>query len=256
MPTIPRLSHAPSNGCIAGGAVPKVANAAMKTRVSRLAVWLLAIALLVVIGGAVASWVGWRPVAVPQLEVYGLVPDFSLKERAGRTVTRAELLGKVSVVNFFYTRCPDTCPLQSAHLARLQAELNARNLRFVSITVDPDYDTIAVLGAYAARFHADPGRWLFLTGPRAAIYALAVNGFHLAAIVSRAPAFRPAWTWAAPTMAWAHDEAAEPKIIQLVHGSRFAVVDRHARIRGYFDGTDWDAVKRMRADLLPLLTER
>jgi len=89
--------------------------------------------------------------------VYGAVPDFELMERSGRSITRADLLGKVSVVDFFYTRCTDSCPLQSAHLARLQADLGgARDLLLISITVDPDHDDRDALASYAARFHADP----------------------------------------------------------------------------------------------------
>ncbi len=115
-----------------------------------------------------------------KLDVYGHVPDFSLIERSGRRVGRSDLLGKIWVVDFFYTRCTDTCPLQSAHMARLQADLSGqRDVRLVSISIDPEHDTPKVLIAYARRFRADPDRWLFLTGSRAAIYQLAVDGFHL-----------------------------------------------------------------------------
>src|SRR5262249_56757143 len=87
---------------------------------------------------------------------------------------------------FFYTRCTDSCPLQSAQQARLQADLGgARDLLLISITVDPDHDDRDALASYAARFHADPNHWLFLTGPRPDIYRLAVNGFHLAVIAAR-----------------------------------------------------------------------
>ncbi len=214
----------------------------------------LAVTALVLTAVAVAAW-GWlRHVNAERLEVYGTVPDFSLVERSGRTVTRAALLRKVSVVDFFYTRCPDTCPLQSAHLARLQAELSGvPDVLLVSITVDPDHDTRAVLSEYAARFRAEPSRWLFLTGPREAIYRLAVDGFHLAATASHHTVPESTWAWLRPASAWAHEQQAFPKIIQLVHGSRFALVDREARIRGYFDGTDWESVKQLQEDLTWLL---
>jgi protein SCO1/2 len=218
--------------------------------------WPLVIASLFVGAGVAART--WRS-AVPaeQLVIYGTVPDFSLLERSGRSVTRSDLLGKVSVVDVFYTRCPDACPLQSAHLAKLQGELSGvRDALLVSITVDPDHDTPAVLASYAARFHADPRHWLFLTGPRDAIYRLAVDGFHLAAVASGPVHSQRAWTWLGPQNAWAHDEPAAPKVLQLVHASRFALIDRHARIRGYFDGTDWDAVKRLHNDFMRLLRER
>ncbi len=214
----------------------------------------LAVTALVLTAVAVAAW-GWlRHVNADRLEVYGAVPDFSLVERSGRTVTRAALLRKVSVVDFFYTRCPDTCPLQSAHLARLQAELSGvPDVLLVSITLDPDHDTRAVLSEYAARFRAEPSRWLFLTGPREAIYRLAVDGFHLAATASHHAVPESRWAWLRPASAWAQEQQAGPKIIQLVHGSRFALVDRQARIRGYFDGTDWESIEQLQEDLTWLL---
>ncbi len=225
--------------------------------------WLLPIGLFVLVGTAVGAWAWWHAVTVDTLEVYGNVPDFSLVDRSGRTVTRADLLGKVSVVTFCYTRYQDTCPLQSAHLARLQAGLaDVPGVLLVSITVDPDHDSQAVLSSYAESFHASPTRWLFLTGPREAIYHLAVDGFHLAAIVSLESQRAPGRDWIGPAPALAHEPAAAPdggepvKIIQLAHGSRFALVDARAQIRGYFDGTSWNDVERLEENLRSLLGRR
>jgi len=195
-----------------------------------------------------------------RLEVYGEVPDFALIERSGRRITRGDLLGKVWIANFVYTDCRETCPLQSAHLARLQAELRGEpDLRLVSITVDPEHDTPEVLAEYAARYRADPERWLFLTGPREVIHRLAIEGFRLgvadsalappgpaSALLARAgllPGFAPAW---------AHPEDRAP----IMHSSRFVLVDRRARIRGYFHGTDPDALWRLRQTVKVVLRER
>jgi protein SCO1/2 len=201
-------------------------------------------AALMIVGGA--SWWWTRPVDAVRLPVYRTVPDFSLIERSGRTITRADLLGRVSVVDFFYTRCAETCPLQSADLARLQGDATLdRSVLLVSITVDPDYDSPAVLADYANEFHADRRRWLFLTGPRDAIYRLAVDGFGLAAFSAHRPDRILARSWLGPPAAWAHEKRDSPRIIRLVHASRFAVVDRDGRIRGYVDGTDRTAVDRL-----------
>src|SRR6185436_1155975 len=114
---------------------------------------------------AVADW-QWRQLPMGQpVRIYGLVPDFSLVDRTGRTVTRRDFLDKISVVDFFYTRCTDACPLQSAQMALLQARYAShRGLQLVSITVDPGHDDRQTLAAYARRLGADPTRWLFLTG--------------------------------------------------------------------------------------------
>ena len=114
------------------------------------------------------------------LQVFGTLPNFSFVERSGRTVTLADFRGKVWIANFIYTHCTDTCPLQSARLAALQEDFaGERDLRLVSITVDPARDTPKVLAKYAARYGADPDRWWFLTGEKQAIYALAQQGFYL-----------------------------------------------------------------------------
>ena len=114
--------------------------------------------LLAAVGSAgITVWTRSSRSTTSELPVYGAVPDFELMERSGRTITRVDLLGKVSVVDFFYTRCTDSCPLQSAQQARLQADLGgARDLLLISITVDPDHDDRDALASYAARFHADP----------------------------------------------------------------------------------------------------
>ncbi|MFQ5961193.1 MAG: SCO family protein [Candidatus Methylomirabilales bacterium] len=195
------------------------------------------------------------------LQVFGTVPPFSLIERSGTPVTRDDLMGKVWVVNFFYTHCPDTCPLQTANMARLQRDLkDSRNLHLVSITVDPERDTPPVLREYADRYSADAARWLFLTGEKGAIYRLAREGFHLGAGFPNDRAQGPAEGRAhpvarllVPARAWAHAEDFGKET--LPHSSRFVLVDREARIRGYYPGTDVEAFQRLRQDVCILLEQ-
>ena len=97
-----------------------------------------------------------------QLERYGTAPRFSLTERSGKPVASADLRGKVWIADFIYTRCDDTCPLQSSVMARLQSEFQAdADLRLVSITVDPLTDSPEVLSQYADQHGAHPNRWVF-----------------------------------------------------------------------------------------------
>src|SRR3989304_4900615 len=73
------------------------------------------------------------------LNVFGALPDFSLTERSGNRLSRADLKGKVWVANFIYTSCTDTCPLQSAEMARIQGALpKSTTWRLVSVSVDPE----------------------------------------------------------------------------------------------------------------------
>src|SRR5258706_8994715 len=70
------------------------------------------------------------------------VPDFSLVERSGRKTSLADLRGKVWIADFIYTQCSDTCPLQTANMAKLQQQWNGEpELRLVSYSVDPEHDT-------------------------------------------------------------------------------------------------------------------
>ncbi len=220
------------------------------------ALWAGLILVLIGVGGAGAwSLIRGRTGAErglagrsSRLPVHGSLPDFSLIERSGRRVERVEFLGKIWVVDFMYTRCPDTCPLQSAEMARLQADLAAESdVRLASITVDPERDTPQVLSRYADRFKADHVRWLFLTGEKEAIYRLAHDGLRLPILDPRnkAGVLEPG-----PAMA---SEGAGG--ITVLHSSRFVLVDRKARIRNYYDSTDVDALQRLRQDVKALLQE-
>ena len=169
------------------------------------------------------------------MQRFGAVPEFSFTERSGRKIRLADLLEKVWVLDFIYTHCPDTCPIQTAEMKSLQDEFAAeKDIRFVSITVDPTRDTPAALSEYAARFSADRERWLFLTGDKDAIYALAQEGFHLA--VAELP-----------------QASREPSAATHAHSPRFVLIDRKAQIRGYYQATDKPALARLRRDLRRLL---
>jgi protein SCO1/2/putative membrane protein len=152
-----------------------------------------------------------------QADDLGAVQDFSLTERSGRTVTRQDLLGKVWVASFIFTRCGSSCPQISATMERLQQQTaGRRDVLLVSFTVDPDHDTPEVLRRYADSFHADPDRWLFLTGDRPTIYGLIQSSFHLAVY---------------------QNEGEERQAgNEVTHSSRLALVDQQGRIRWYFEG--------------------
>ncbi len=104
-----------------------------------------------------------------KLRVGHAVGDFELRDQNGRTVRLSDFHGKVVAVNFIYTRCPlpDVCPRLSASFAALQRRFREQlgtDLMLLSITVDPEYDTPAVLAEYAKRWGADEKGWRFLTG--------------------------------------------------------------------------------------------
>ena len=173
-----------------------------------------------------------RQPALERLARYGPAPRFSLVERSGSLVSAGDLRGQVWVADFIYTRCQDTCPLQSRAMASLQADLRSYgDLRLVSITVDPLTDTPETLARYADRYGADPERWLFLTGGVAEIRRIVQDGFRLSA----APA---------------GGETPDPVVF---HSARFVLVDRTGEIRGYYDSNDPEALQRLREQARILL---
>ncbi|QND68765.1 redoxin domain-containing protein [Mesorhizobium loti] len=94
-------------------------------------------------------------------------PDFTLRTADGRIVRMADLRGKVVVLHFIYTSCPDVCPLHAEKIAEIQAMVNGTPMKdqvtFVTITTDPTRDTPDVLRKYAPAHGLDPANWLFLT---------------------------------------------------------------------------------------------
>lgn len=151
------------------------------------------------------------------LDVLFDVPEFQLTERSGKTVTRDDLKGKVWVAAFVFTRCSGPCPQITGNMARLQKELaDLPDVRLVTISVDPERDTPAVLQEYAKNFGADPERWLFLTGDKAAVHSLVEKGFRLGVTETKGTARTPG--------------------NEVDHSTKLVLVDKQGRIRGYFDG--------------------
>lgn len=149
----------------------------------------------------------------------GVLPAFSLTAvSAGGAVSalrREDLSGRVWIADFIFTHCSGPCPALSLSMARLQSELPPA-VGLLSFTVDPDRDGAKELGAYAARFGAVPGRWHFVTGPKAELYSLLIRGFMVPAV----------------------EDPSQPLERRVTHSTRLALVDRDGEIRGFFDGED------------------
>jgi protein SCO1 len=94
------------------------------------------------------------------------VPDFTLTDQSNRQVHLRDFRGRVTAIDFIYTRCPlpDVCPRLSANFAYVSKRLAGRGLTLLSITIDPQFDTPPVLTEYAHRYGGDGESWRFLTG--------------------------------------------------------------------------------------------
>ena len=167
------------------------------------------------------------------LPILGHVPAFSLRSSEGQDRSEGDLKGSIWVADFIFTHCPGICPLLSAHMSRLQHDLEKgplRDVRLVSFSVDPARDTPAVLREYGEHWQADPQRWWFLTGE---LYALIGKGFQLA-VADRTPG--------------AESDAED----LITHSDRFVLVDRDLQIRGYYRPLEEEGLTRLVADITRL----
>ena len=122
------------------------------------------------LGGA-SAW-GHATKENERLPTIGPAPGFALTDQAGQRVSLADLHDKVLAITFIYATCKDSCPILTAKMAMLQRELGpdfGPRVRFVSITVEPQIDTPAVLASYALAHGANVAGWSFLTGSPAQI---------------------------------------------------------------------------------------
>jgi protein SCO1/2 len=110
----------------------------------------------------------------------GPVPEFSLTNHLGKTISNKDYLGKVYLVEFFFSTCPTICPIMNQNMLKIEKEfLNHDDFAIVSITINPDYDTSEVLKKHAEHLGIQHKNWHFLTGEQSYIYEIANKGFNL-----------------------------------------------------------------------------
>lgn len=198
--------------------------------------WYATLILIPVLTAAFLFWLRQAQVrqhARRSIPSYGTVPQFGFTNHNGQRFGSAQLNGKIWIADFIFSTCPGPCPMISSRMSELQRPLENSDVHLVSFTVDPETDTPEVLREYAGKLDARPGRWDFLTGPKAAIYDLTRHGFKLGV-----------------------SEGSEEQPGVPVHSTRAALVDRRGVIRGYYDMTAPDTVARLLADTSQLLREQ
>jgi len=160
---------------------------------------------------------------LPQLPVLGSVAAFTLTNQDGQITTLADFSNHVWVADIVFTRCAGPCPRLTQQMHGLQLLL-PESTKLVTLTTDPEFDSPTVLKKYGQRFDADFNRWTFLTGTKNEIAALASGSLKLSA--------QPV-------------KPADQKDVAdlFIHTTIFVIVDKHARLRGFFetggDGVDW-----------------
>jgi len=154
------------------------------------------------------------------------ISDFTLVDQTGEELSSRELHGHVWVANMIFTSCPDICPITSSQMANLTRRVPHDDVRFVSISVDPEVDTPQVLSEYAQRFHADPDRWIFLTGAPDDVHRVITRSF-------RSPV---------------GDRVEMDEGYDILHSSRFMLIDQHMTLRGLYD-RDREGLDQLQRDI-------
>jgi protein SCO1/2 len=172
----------------------------------------------------------------------GPVPAFELTDQNDKKISNKDYLGKVYVVEFFFTTCPTICPKMNQSMLELQEAFYGNpNFGLASITIDPEHDTAAVLKEHANLLGVKHYNWHFLTGDKEYIYNLANKGFNL--------------------YAGENNKAAGG----FEHSGLFALVDKDGKIRCrkdaqgnpilYYDGLESSGVEAIKEDIKKLLEE-
>ena len=214
--------------------------AAVPLKAMLIGLW--AVAVLAVAGvGAAALFLRERPAphvpfvsdgpsSTAALPVLFDAPAFTLTDQDGRPFDSKALAGHVWVADFVFTHCTTFCPQMTASMVAFQkasADAGLTDVRLASFSVDPGRDTPAALKAYAAANGADEHRWSFLTGTQKQMWDLSF-GMKL----SVGPG----------------DVLAGPAGMQVMHSSRFLLVDQHGHVRGAYDFKDGGYLKTLLAD--------
>jgi len=167
--------------------------------------------------------------------VWSKIPPFKFTNQNGETITDKDYEGSIYVADFFFTSCPTICPTMTKQMNQLIWQLEGKvdgNIKFLSFTVDPEYDTPEVLKKYAEENEVNDQIWNLVTGDRDKIYALGVDAFKLPA----------------------QEDAKAPG--GFLHSNQFVLIDEEKHIRGYFDGTNSVQIRTLAADIKKLVSEK
>jgi len=160
------------------------------------------------------------------------IGDFKLINQNGETITNKEYEGKIYIADFFFTRCPTICPIMAYNMSELQEHYkDDTDVMFLSHSVTPVMDSVPVLKAYAIAKGIIDGKWNVTTGPKTHIYELARKSY------------------------FAVLDEGDGGEDDFIHTEQFVLVDKERRIRGYYDGTEKDDMKKIIADIALLKEE-
>ena len=163
---------------------------------------------------------------------YHTIADFSFTNQNGKTITQKDYEGKIYVADFFFTTCGSICPIMTTNMIDVQKALaDNPKVMILSHTVTPEIDSVPVLKKYALEKGVIDSKWNLVTGDKKDIYRMARKSY-LAVKLGK-----------------------PEELYDMVHTENFVLVDAERRVRGFYDGTKKEEVKKLIEDIQWLLTE-
>ena len=160
------------------------------------------------------------------IKKYHKINDFSLTNQNGQLISQEFYQNKIYIADFFFTTCPDICPIMTENMGYLQNELkNQTDVLLVSFSVTPNVDSVDVLRSYADLKGVDDSKWNLFTGSKKDIYELARKSFLVA------------------------KNDGDGGKYDMIHTENFVLVDKESRIRGFYDGTNEDEMNKLLNDV-------
>lgn len=164
---------------------------------------------------------------------YHTIADFALVNQNGDTITEKDYKNKIYIADFFFTTCPTICPIMTDNMVKLQEQLkDQNNVLLLSHSVTPEIDSVEVLKAYAEKKGVDDTKWNLVTGDKKQIYDLARKSY----LVAKDKPFGG--------------------VYDMIHTENFVLVDAKKRIRGFYDGTNWEEMEVLLEDVAILTSEK
>tara|TARA_A100001011_G_scaffold131499_1_gene138597 strand:- start:2048 stop:2725 length:678 start_codon:yes stop_codon:yes gene_type:complete len=162
---------------------------------------------------------------IQYVKKYHKINPFSMTNQNGLTVTEMDYSDKIYVADFFFTTCPNICPIMTANMIYIQEKLKEDDIMLASFSVTPEIDTVEVLKKYSLDKGVNDEKWNLMTGDRVQIYDLARKSF---LVVKEDP---------------------RGGKNEMIHTENFVLVDKEKRIRGYYDGTKFEEMEKLLVDI-------
>ena len=164
--------------------------------------------------------------------IYHTIRDFRFVDQDSAVVTNETFKDKIYVADFFFTSCPTICPIMKTQMLRVYEKYRDNpEVKLLSHSIDPDFDTVAVLHDFAERLGVTSDVWHFITGVKDSIYSIGQESY----------------------MVSATSDPNEPG--GYIHSGAFLLIDKQRRIRGIYDGTKPEKVDLLMNDIAILLDE-